>query len=55
MKWKKEFSLVHQDKQASIDMAKKLFPHIDFLFNRKKDHGRAEALLMAEYMRRKNM
>lgn len=42
MKWKKEFSLVHQDKQASIDMAKKLFPHIAFLFNRKGDQPEPE-------------
>jgi len=53
--WKKEFSLIHQDKEKSIELAKKLFPSISDKLTRKKDHGRAEALLIAEYARRKNM
>jgi hypothetical protein len=52
--WKKEFSLTN-DKKESVVMAVKLFPgaagHLKF----KKDHGKAEALLLAEYARRKNM
>lgn len=54
-KWKKEFS-VTSDKNTSIDVAKRLFPNINLkATNRcKKDHdGMAEALLMAEYARRK--
>ena len=39
-------------KSMSIDRALRIFPEmIDFL-KRKKDHGRAEALLLAEYCRR---
>lgn len=54
-KWKKEFS-VTSDKNTSIDVAKKLFPNVSFKQTErcKKDHdGMAEALLMAEYARRK--
>lgn len=54
-KWKKEFSL-SGDKQASIDVCKKLFPHINLLPTprcRKENDGMAEALLMAEYARRR--
>lgn len=53
--WKKEFSL-SSDKQASIDVCKKLFPDISLLAtprSRKDSDGMAEALLMAEYARRK--
>lgn len=53
--WKKEFSL-SSDKQASIDVCKKLFPDISLLAttrSRKDSDGMAEALLMAEYARRR--
>lgn len=53
--WKKEFSL-SSDKQTSIDVCKKLFPNINLLAtprSRKESDGMAEALLMAEYARRK--
>lgn len=53
--WKKEFSL-SGDKQTSIDVCKKLFPNINLLAtprSRKENDGMAEALLMAEYARRK--
>ena len=56
-KWKKEFNL-DSDKQKSIDTAKKLFPDVNlFRTNRcKKEHdGMAEALLIAEYGRRKEI
>jgi len=36
-----------KDKEASIIRAKQLFPSLNF--SRKKDHGRAEALLIAKY------
>jgi hypothetical protein len=55
MTWKKEFGLVHQDKDRSIQVARQLFPSVDDMLTRKKDHGRAEALLIAEYARRRNM
>ena len=54
-KWKKEFS-VTSDKNTSIEVAKRLFPNVSLKATErcKKDHdGMAEALLMAEYARRK--
>lgn len=54
-KWKKEFS-VTSDKNTSIEVAKRLFPQVNLKASErcKKDHdGMAEALLMAEYARRK--
>ena len=56
-KWKKEFNL-DSDKQKSIDTAKKLFPDVNlFRTNRcRKEHdAMAEALLIAEYGRRKEI
>ncbi len=44
--WKKAFSL-GKDKEASRHRAMQLFPSADL--RRKKDHGRAEALLLAWY------
>lgn len=55
-KWKKEFS-VTSDKKTSIETCKRLFPDVDLKATDKSrtDHdGMAEALLMAEYGRRKN-
>jgi crossover junction endodeoxyribonuclease RuvC len=49
--WKKAFGLLGADKAASIARAKALFPAASL--ERKKDHGKAEALLLAEYARRK--
>lgn len=54
-KWKKEFS-VTGDKNTSIQVAKRLFPTINLKATErcKKEHdGMAEALLMAEYARRR--
>ena len=54
-KWKKEFGL-NSDKTASVDVCKRLFPDVNLLATPrcKKPHdGMAEALLMAEYARRK--
>ena len=53
--WKKEFSL-NKSKEKSIDVCKRLFPGVKLLATPrcKKEHdGMAEALLMAEYARRK--
>lgn len=53
--WKKEFSL-SSDKAKSIDVCKKLFPKVNLLpteRSRKPSDGIAEAVLMAEYARRK--
>ena len=54
--WKKEFSLIGKDKVASIEVCKRLFPGVNLLATdkcRKDSDGIAEALLMAEYARRK--
>lgn len=54
-KWKKEFGL-NSDKAASAETCRKLFPETNLLATPKckKPHdGMAEALLMAEYARRK--
>lgn len=53
--WKKEFGL-NTDKQKSIDVCRRLFPDVNLLASsrcRKPHDGMAEALLMAEYARRK--
>lgn len=54
-KWKKEFSITG-DKNSSIAVCKRLFPDVSLLRTdkcRKEDSNFAEALLMAEYARRK--
>ena len=54
-KWKKEFSL-NSDKQTSIAVCRQLFPEADLRLterSRTDSDGMAEALLMAEYARRK--
>jgi crossover junction endodeoxyribonuclease RuvC len=47
--WKKHFHLIGTDKEASRGLAVKLFPAAGL--TRKKDHGLAEALLMAKWLR----
>ena len=54
-RWKKEFG-VTADKNTSIEVAHRLFPDVDLRRTklcRKPDDGVAEALLMAEFARRK--
>lgn len=50
-KWKKAMGL-NSDKNLARLMAQQLFPKSASLFARKKDDGRAEAVLMAEWGRR---
>lgn len=53
--WKKEFSLT-SDKVKSIEVCQKLFPNVNLLAtsrSRKPSDGIAEAVLMAEYARRR--
>jgi len=55
-RWKAEFTLNGKDKAASIEVCKRLFPYVDLKPTagcRKDSDGMAEALLMAEYARRK--
>ena len=49
VKWKKAQGLIKQDKEAARLRAQKLFPNASL--NRKKDHNRAEALLIVETYR----
>ena len=54
-KWKKEFGLA-SDKKASIRTAQRLFPGVSLKAGEKcrvENDGMAEALLIAEYARRK--
>lgn len=54
-KWKKEFSITG-DKNGSVEVCKRLFPGVSLRRTercRKDDDGLAEALLMAEYARRR--
>lgn len=51
-RWKKDFSLIGQDKTASRARAAALFPKIAEDFRRVRDDGRAEAALIAEWGRR---
>ena len=48
-RWKKHFHLIGQPKDAARLLAKKLFPTIDLSV--KKYVGRADALLIAQYMK----
>ena len=54
-KWRRVmFDSMSKDdpKAMSLDRARRLFPKMAEQLSRKKDHGRAEALLLAEYCRR---
>lgn len=51
--WKKAMGLLKKDKEVSRHKALALFPRADLL--RKMDHNRAEALLIAEFLRRKTL
>ena len=50
--WKKEMMQGMGDKDAARIRAQELFPHCVDSLSRKKDIGRADALLIAEYGRR---
>ncbi len=47
--WKEHFGLSKKDKEASIELARKIFPKMGEKLKRKCDHNRAEALLLAQY------
>ncbi len=47
--WKKFFSLRGSDKEASRALAVRRFPEAASMLERKLDHGRAEAMLIAFY------
>ena len=50
--WKKHYNLPGKDKEKARALAIRLFPTVEGL-SRKKDHNRAEAVLLAEYGRMK--
>ena len=50
--WQKFHGIKKADKDVSIEIARRLFPGKQKQLARKKDHNRAEALLIAEYIRR---
>lgn len=47
--WKRHHGLIGKDKEASRGLAVKLFPAANL--SKKKDHGMAEALLIAKWLR----
>jgi len=47
--WKQDIGLIQQGKTGSIELAKELTPQAYSLLQRKKDHGRAESLLIAAW------
>lgn len=47
--WKRHYDLLGTDKKASLAKARSLWPDQSDLFRRVKDHGRAEACLIAFY------
>lgn len=49
-KWKNHYGLT-RDKAGSFEMASEIFPDFKHLWTRKKDDGRAEAALIANYAR----
>ena len=56
--WKNAMGLgrikdLKERKERSREMARRLFPQVAGELARIKDHGRAEALLLAEYLRRR--
>lgn len=48
VQWKRAYALPGKDKEKARELATRLYPKLDGL-SRKKDHGRAEALLLARW------
>lgn len=48
-KWKRALGLIGTDKKASIKLARRKYTQAVPFLSRVKDHGRAEALLLAHY------
>lgn len=48
-RWKRAMDLLGADKEASREKARKLVPHLEEWLDRKKDHGRAEAVLLVHF------
>jgi crossover junction endodeoxyribonuclease RuvC len=50
--WKKFHGLIGSEKSASLELARSMFPEASL--KRQKDHGRADALLMAVWLKENN-
>ena len=50
-KWKKYHGLIGLPKTASLDLARAWYPNAAEPLKRQKDHGRADAILMALWLR----
>ena len=50
--WKRAFGLIAKGKTASREIAASLYPRLRDRLARKKDHNRAEAILIAHHLRR---
>lgn len=48
--WKRQLGLIGTDKDVSLQLARQLFPTAVTSLKRKKDHNRADSLLLAHYM-----
>tara|TARA_B100000886_G_scaffold103405_1_gene68740 strand:+ start:2850 stop:3347 length:498 start_codon:yes stop_codon:yes gene_type:complete len=48
-KWKKYFSLINSEKDASRTKAIEMFPKISYKLSKKKDNNKADAILIAQY------
>lgn len=51
VKWKRKYGLIGMGKEASRALALRKFPAVRDFLKRKKDDGRAEGLLLADYGR----
>ena len=51
--WKRQFRLIGQEKDASRQRALEIWPQCVNELKLKKHHGRADALLLAEYIRQR--
>lgn len=49
-RWKRDLNLIHASKGDSIALATKLYPITAGSLTRKKDHNRAESLLIAHWL-----
>lgn len=47
--WKRDLGLLGHDKSHSLELARSLMPEVAHLFPRQKDHGLAEAALIAHW------
>jgi hypothetical protein len=50
--WKRVMRVPGKDKEVGRHAALKMFPDAEVFLSRKKDHNRAESLLLADYIRR---